>query len=486
MRCACCGFEIDAEPHKIPRLNIYICDKCWRNPHLFFPKEIINEDGKKVANICDFKYRRKIYILKKDLSTKEGECMEKTEIIEVPVMAFEQKGVRNYVGVMKARDILDVWHVDRFLENQYVIRGYQRQAEENRMREVYKYIEECQIPVIPAILASVRMGSFKMTDNNIGVLELPRVMGALEIVDGQHRVGGFWIIKKLVEGEKIGRRKMAEEEISRLNALLDFEIPVHFIDAESAVRRMEELVTPELKENMLEELNKDSLGPEDVERVHFFVINKTQKAIRPSSKDTLAYLIYTSGIRGIPIIEKEKWKAEIATPLTLDLHFTQNSPLRGMINISGARGLNRRVQLASFVKSLEPLAKNASFVSLTREDRFNYVREYWNVVAKLLPTAFQMDTYRDYLILKTLGVYVLNRLANDIFNWCLAKGIKKPSESDIMPYLKPIKEFNWKKDSPIASYGGQKGVRRAYEELMKFLADQGVPEAQQRYKELTA
>jgi DGQHR domain-containing protein len=254
--------------------------------------------------------------------------MEKTETIEVPVLLFEQKGVRNYVGVMKAKDILDVWHVDRFIENQMIFRGYQRQEEENRMREVYEYVENCQIPIIPAILASVRRGSFKRTNHNTGILELPRVIGALEIVDGQHRIGGFWIIKRLIEGERIGRRKLAEEEISKLENLLNFEIPVHFIDAESAVKRMEELVTPELKENMLKELNKKSLGPEDVERVHFFVINKTQKAIRPSLKDTLVYLIYATGIRGIPVIEKEKWKAEIATPLTLDLHFAPDSPLR--------------------------------------------------------------------------------------------------------------------------------------------------------------
>jgi hypothetical protein len=477
MRCSCCGYEINGEYHRIMQ-NIYVCDRCWRSPFLFFP----GRNGKAVADICNYKFSRKVYILG-DRSFIVGGAMEKTENIKVPVLVFEQKGVRNYVGVMKARDILDVWQVDRFIENQ-LSRGYQRQEEENRMREVYEYIEKCQIPIIPAILASVRIGSFSKTNHNSGILELPRVVGALEIVDGQHRIGGFWIIKRLIEGERIGRRKMVEEEISRLNNLLDFEIPVHLIDAGSAIKRMEELTTPEKRETMLRELNKESLGPEDVERVHFFVINKTQKAIRPSLKDTLAYLITSSGVEGIPIIEKEKWKANVATPLVLDLHFAQNSPLKGMINVSGARGLGRPVQLASFVKSLEPLAKNTFFTSLTHERRLDYLRRYWGVIAKIIPEAFQTDTYKDYLILKTLGVYVLNRLANDVLNWCSARGIGEPSEDDIMPYLKPIGEFNWKKDSHIASYGGQKGVRKAYEELMKFLADKGIAEAQKRYEEL--
>lgn len=420
---------------------------------------------------------------------KRGEEMEKeykSEIIKVPVIMFEQKKVRNYVGVMKARDILDIWHVDRFIENQVIFRGYQRQEEENRMREVYKYIEECQLPVIPAILVSLREKStFIKTNENAGILEIPRVLGSIEIIDGQHRVGGFFIIKRLIEGEKIGRKRLAEEEIQKLEQLLDFEIPVHFIDANSAVERMESLVTPELRENMLKELNKEELDPEDIERVHFFVINKTQKAIRPSLKDTLAYLIYASGIRGIPIIEKEEWKAKIATPVSLDLHFNGDSPLRGMINISGARGLDRPVQLASFVASLKPLAENSNFKNLTHEKRVKFLKIYWQTIKKLLPMSFDKDTRGEYLILKTIGIRILNRLASDVLDWCKAKNVEEPTESDLITYLEPIKEFDWKRGtSPIAAYGGEKGVRRAYIELLKFLGEKGIREAKEKYEEL--
>jgi len=486
MRCACCGYEIVGNSHKIAA-NKYVCERCWNNPFLFFPKKLIEfETINYVSIFCDKIFCRKTYILENGSYNKEGGNMtEREDTIKVPVIVFEQKGVRNYLGVMKARDILDVWHVDRFIENQVIFRGYQRQEEEERMRQVYEYIEKCQIPIIPAILASLRMGSFSKTDSNTGILEIQRVPGALEIVDGQHRIGGFWVIKRLLEGEKIGRRRIAKEEIERLNDLLDFEVPVHFIDANAAAKHMEDLIDPEAKENMLKELGKERLGPEDVERVHFFVINKTQKAIRPSLKDTLSYLIYASGIKGIPIIEKEKWKAEIATPLTLDLHFDSDSPLRGMVNISGARGLQRPVQLASFVKSLEPLAKNEKFTALSPSQRLNFLKNYWRCVSKLIPGAFQQDTRKDYLVLRTLGIYILNRLANDIIDWSAEKGIKELSEDHIMSYLEPLREFNWKRDSPISSYGGEKGVREAYKEVIKFLSEKGIPEAKKRYEELT-
>ncbi len=409
-----------------------------------------------------------------------------SETIKIPVIAFEQKGVRNYVGVMKARDILDVWHVERFIDDQVFSRGYQRQEEEERMRQVYEYVEKCQLPIIPAILASIRENArFIPTNKNSGILELPRIPGALEIVDGQHRVGGFYIIKRLVSGERIGRRHIPEEEIAELEELLDFEIPVHFIDAFSAVEKMKELATPELKESLKRELGKTELGPEDIERVHFFVINKTQKAIRPSLKDTLAYLIYAAGIRGIPIIEKEKWKAEIATPLTLELHFSRESPLRGMINVSGARGLNRPIQLASFVSSLKPLAEDEYFRSLSPEQRTAFLKAYWWAIRDLIGAAFDEDTRKEYMILRTMGVYVLNRLAADVLHWCKSRGIENPTKEEIKMFLEPLKEFDWKREtSPIAAYGGAKGVYEAYKVLLEFLGERGVSEAAKKLQQI--
>jgi hypothetical protein len=414
--------------------------------------------------------------------------MEKvSEYIKVPVIAFKQKGVQNYVGVIKAKDILDIWHVERFIEDQVHFRGYQRHEEEERMREVYRYLEECQLPVIPAILVSIRKGTrFIQTAENIGILEIPRILGAIEVIDGQHRVGGFFIIKRLLEGERIGRKQLVDEKTAKLNELLDFEVPVHFIDSESAVEHMKSLVTPELKENMLKELNKQELDSEDVERVHFFVINKTQKAIRTSLKDTLAYLIHASGIRGIPIIEKEEWKAEIATPLALELHFNSSSPLKGMINISGAKGLHRPVQLASFVMSLKPLAKNDNFKKLSKDDRLAFLKSYWSVIKKLIPAAFDKDTYKEYIILRSLGVRVLNYLASDILDWCIAHGIELPSENDIEKYIGPLKEFDFKrKSSKIAAFGGEKGVREAYKLLLEFLGEHGIQEAKKKLEEIS-
>lgn len=480
-RCIVCGFIIVGRPAATKKwpsnIETPICSFCIAtyNRYTFFAtkKSVATFINPHQDSYGDF--------------SGDNKMSEEETTIKVPVVAFEQKGVQNYVGVMKAKDLLEVWHVERFMEEQ-LDRGYQRQKEEERMRQVSSYVEKCPLPVIPAILASVREGArFITTDKNIGILEIPLRKGAIEIIDGQHRVGGFEVLKRLVEGERVGRRRLAEEEIAKYEELLNFEIPVHFIDAESAVKRLDKVATPEAKENMLKELGKDRLGPEDVERVHFFVINKTQKAIRPALKDTLAYLIHAAGIRGIPIIEKEMWKAEIATPLTLDLHFMKDSPLRGLINISGTRGLGRPIQLNSFVTSLRPLAeKNAHFRSMSPEQRYNFLKVYWGTIRELCPEAFDNALRGEYLILKTIGVYVLNCLASDVLNWCRAKGVEELTKDEVKNYLKPIKEFDWGKDtSTIRAYGGAKGVQEAYKVLLKFLGERGIQEATERYEELT-
>lgn len=480
MQCVICGYSIVGKPPAFKKwpsgINTPICYTCLQ----LIKSQIILTKEKVTLNETKNLVAKFIYMFRGDLS---GDSMEEENVIRVNVVAFKQKGVQNYTGAMKARDILDIWDVDRFIDDQ-ILRGYQRQEEQGRMRQVAEYVEKCPLPVIPAILVSIRSGArFIKTDENAGILEIPRKRGAIEIIDGQHRVGGFSVIKRLVEGERIGRWRLTEEEISKYDALLDFEIPVHFIDAESAVNYLEEILTPEDKENMLKELRKEKLDHEDIERVHFFVVNKTQKAIRPSLKDTLGYLICAAGIRGIPIIEKELWRAEIATPCALDLHFKRDSPLRGMINISGAKGLGRPVQLNSFVTSLKPLAYgNEHFKGMSAEQRYNFLKTYWNVIKKLQPSAFERPG--DYLILKTIGIYILNYLASDVLNWCRAKGIELPTEEDIISYLEPLKEFDFKRDSDIAAYGGQKGVREAYKYLLKFLADKGIKEAAEVYEKL--
>jgi hypothetical protein len=85
------------------------------------------------------------------------------------------------------------------------------------------------------------------------------------------------------------------------------------------------------------------------------------------------------------------------------------------------------------------------------------------------------------MVLRSLGVRVLNYLASDILDWCIAHGIELPSENDIEKYIGPLKEFDFKrKSSKIAAFGGEKGVREAYKLLLEFLGEHGIQEAKKK------
>lgn len=400
--------------------------------------------------------------------------------VSVPVIRYEQGGIPMYVGAMRARDILRTYKVDEFREEH--LDAYQRKQYPGRTSEIAKYLSKCPIPIVPPVLASLRSGSSftpnKTSDGrvseSIGTLEIPNFEGALFMVDGGHRMGGFKAIQTQIREMKIGRTKITNEEALKLNTHLDFEVPIAFIDAKTAADRVNQVMSAERKEKILNELQKSKLDAEDIERIFFFVINKTQKSIRPSLKDTLLYLIAAAGIEGIPIVEKEMWRAE-STPLVIDLNY-EESPLNGLISISGARGLGRPIQLASFVSSLEHLMKkNPKFRDeLTQEQQYSYLKEYWSTIKSMLPNAFREDLRGEYLILRSLGVYTLNRLANDAYNWCREDGIETPLQQHIELFLEPLKAFDWSREtSPIGSYGGMRGVRDAYAILLAILANGG-------------
>lgn|GEM_PF-4516222 len=75
----------------------------------------------------------------------------------------------------------------------------------------------------------------------------------------------------------------AHKEVrARLQQVLNYELPILFVDTRFAA----ELVN----KNRSHEL-RTWAKPEDIELTMFYILNRTQKGIRPSLKDTLQYII---------------------------------------------------------------------------------------------------------------------------------------------------------------------------------------------------
>lgn len=483
--CACCGTEIKGTFHGPYGSDKYVCERCWSDPCLFFPDKINfalsnllklqDIDVVTSSNVAKF-----INLFRRNLDQLESNIMEVwkamgAEMLEIDAIRLTQKGMPMYVGKIKAADLLTVSAIEQWSEES--LDGFQREKFREKTREIKEYLENCPIAMIPSLLASFREGSFSSINHDFGILRLPRRPNAISLLDGQQRTGGFnEIFAEIQELQQKGpatTQKEEEKDLARLRELMEYEIPIVLIDSKAIATKLSKEIP-----------TMANVRPTDVEGAFFFIVNKTQKPVNPSLKDELAYKTFAAGITGIPIIEKEKWRTEvvpIANALNRDV-----SPLRGLINLGGIRGLGRPIRLNSFVTSLKPLfVNNDAFRKLSQEKKKAFLKSYWTVVREIFPYAFNEDTRKDFLILKTIGVYALNHLADDIFSWCVKAGKDPIKEDCIREYLMPLKDFNWRKrDSELAYLGGQKGVIQAHKILLKALSDKGIIEAKDRYDEL--
>lgn len=400
----------------------------------------------------------------------EEEGVSRPRSIVVEVIRLRQKEVPMYMGKMAAKDLLSLSDIDAFKEEN--LDGYQRELYRTRASEIFEYLVKCPIAVMPGVFVSLRKDghSFKPGSDggDLGTLDIPYRKGAVWIIDGQHRLGGF---EKAAKGEgEVVDIEAADPEI--VKELLSYELPVVFVDTSEAT---------EMVRKYLDNPSVD-ITSKDIESVIFTVVNKTAKSINASLKDALLYKIHEAGIPGIPFIRKEEWRSN-ATRMAIALYKDMKSPLYQKINIAGTKGLKRPMRLNSFVSSLVRLVRdNKKFSGLQHDEKLAFVRAYWNALSDVCQEGFQYEA--EYMLLKTIGVYSVNWLANDVFNWC-AQGNIRPSRDAIRALIEPLKTFKWSKaDSPLAAFGGLKGVAAAHKLLLQHLADHGILQAAETLEEM--
>jgi DGQHR domain-containing protein len=475
MICSCCGYEIKDKGHLVENGTRHVCDNCWNDPEMFFPEKISEDKRLKM------------------LSEMASATRNQNGSIEVEVIKFVQKEIQMYIGKMKVNDILRLYELDKFKEEE--LEGYQREQYEERTSELVEYLEKCPLAVMPALLVSLRNTCFISQNGDFGTLKIPRRKGSLWIIDGQHRVGGFSKIRdKFIFSKSI--------DPSLFSDLMDYEFPIVFIDSTAAAEEVQRKATQKM----------DGFSSEDIERTIFFIVNKTQKGISPSLKDALLYRIKTSGIQGLSLIEKEGWRI-IGAELGITLNCKEKSPLKDKINVSGKRETGKPIQLNSFVSSLEPLFKDKEFLSLSFDDKLCFLQAYWSVFREFLPEAFKSKEEgkdksvkfgkrfpsnigkkngkteskedgkkeKKYLLLTSLGIHSVHRIARDILHSAIQEAIDFRREELLKEKLMPIKSFDWNAaTSRLSALGGMKGVSKAYELLSAVLGQEnGVPIAEQ-------
>ncbi|MEN6444108.1 MAG: DGQHR domain-containing protein [Methanoregula sp.] len=478
MICSSCGFEIKGPQHG-PYDGRYVCENCWNNPALFFPDKM-NDTLEKIAQneiTSDFNNLSVIEIIDiyRNYPKIQSQNLEKVwkkisdVTLKIKVIKIQQKGMPLYIGKVQAKELLLLSTSDQWRDE--VLDGYQREKFRERTSEIKKYLEGCSISIIPAILASFGNAKFKSSDDDRGILEIPLKPGAISILDGQQRTGGFEEIykeiKKLQTKHSLPNR---EELIKKYTELLSFEIPIVFVDSKAIIKKMEK----ESPENL-------KIKQSELEGAFFFIINKTQKPVNPSLKDELAYKTLKAGITGIPIIDKEKWRTEIV-PIVNELN-KESSPFQGLINLGGTMSNGHPVPLFSFVSSLKPLFDNNRFKELDFDQKKTFLINYWGCIREMFPQTFEEKTRKQFLMLRTTSIYAFNYLANNVYSWCISDNLDPYDKDSIKKFLGLLDDFDWdKQTSPFAFLGGGKGVRKAHDVLLNVLSEKGVIQATELIK----
>ena len=458
--CICCGFPFDERKHKRHRdLNTKelsdVCNWCWKQDKLYFL------DKKMKPNMT----------IPPSSTTMLRERHFSKESIEISVLKIRQKGITGYIGKIRAADIVALFDLKRWSEEN--IEGYQRKLGKENQIEIAEYLANCPIPIIPAILVSLSIDvTFKSVNNNdLGELSIPLHKGALSVIDGQHRMSGFQyhhdkLSKLEVKRRLDGESESIKNEIRNLKNILDCEVPVVFLDSKNA---LESVFKSEINKKQTKKLQ-----PVDIERIVFYVLNKTQRGISPSLKDTLQYLIFRSGITGIPAVEKELWRID-ATEIGHRLN-SSDSPFTGLINLSGGSIKGKVIRLNTFVSSLEPFFHSYKDISI--DERYNFVKLYWSIIKNMFPLSFKKPSKS--VIFTALGIYTMNWLASDIYRWGTKEGLPITKQI-IEKYLLPLADFDWdRKTSSFRAFGGVAGVTEAHLQILNILAEKGINEARQK------
>jgi hypothetical protein len=88
----------------------------------------------------------------------------------------------------------------------------------------------------------------------------------------------------------------------------------------------------------------------------------------------------------------------------------------------------------------------------------------------MFPKAFESSTWKDYMLLKAIGVYSLNKVACDIYKYFVNNNCRLDDGEVLKKVVGPLANFDWStKKSPLSALGGMKGARSAYEKLKEYL-----------------
>jgi len=344
-----------------------------------------------------------------------------------------------YSGKITVAQLLSSYKIDVFSQSNNPT-GYQRELDEKRARKFATFLKEeisdGRKPAIPtSILLSYRK-KITGTNTDYGIEAIFNDDDRLYIVDGQHRTNGF---------------KFAIEQYG-LNELLKFELPVVIFENPNLVNEVKQ----------------------------FLLINNNMKKVRTDLARELMIKLKRTGGMEIPASEDDAIKA---TNITKLLNTSANSPwlhkLSGPGDSKDGNYLNTQLSVANSIKV--SVLKDPATQRMTAETAGRELAKYWAAWEKLMPEAFDNDTYQNYLITKNNGFVTLHHVFSYIYSHLKhVKGINEPTVQDYQDIIKKAGDVSepeyWEREDGEAKRfgGGYGGFKYFAKDIIDTLAENGI------------
>ena len=185
------------------------------------------------------------------------------------------------------------------------------------------------------------------------------------------------------------------------------------------------------------------------ERSLFVDINSNQKGLNSSHLQVMQSKLTEEEreIRDNPA----RW---IARKLAED----SDSPWHGLIHMGGSKkgtrsqGLTRLVNFASVLGGVSKLLQKSQYIHDLSDPQLQYIviKNYWKAVKKVFSD--EWGNYKQFLLLRNIGVWSFSFLGGSIIDRCMPKG--KVAAQDFEKYLNQVRNrFDWNKDEK-----GERGV----------------------------
>ena len=348
--------------------------------------------------------------------------------MEFNALRFTQNGMDGYLIKIPSSRIQNLVGIDQKTATNPD--GYQRPQSAPRVKQFQKFMETefCPVPLVANVRKNAKI-TFDPATSKINIPdEHDNELVKLWICEGQHRFHGYVQLYEISE--------------------IDVDIPLVVVN-----------------ESRTWEIS------------NFYIINKKQKSIATDLAE-IAAMKYEeevgNAVPGVSITDTRKEAIRITETLNTDA----TSPFFRRIQITGNE-VKSTIKANSFHVAVEEVVKASTEIWEPTEIRANCERilvNAWKAIFEILRESTNIDTHKDYLVLKTAGIFVLNRVIAKSLDSLTNVSMDTQQDYYILftnEHLEEIMQDDWwlagdSESITAASYGSsQSGFKKILDKMMQ-------------------